>query len=177
MGRRISVRTGLVALVTAFALVPASTLGDQPLTQHHHATHDVSVTVCGIPVDATVVSTRNTFVYADGTFRGTISVRTTYTNPANGQSVIVSTAGQMIGSTTVDEEAGTITLVSSLAGLPDKVETANGPVLLFDAGFLSFVTTISFNGDLLSEQVIVNGPHPQFDDATLFCDVFTAALT
>jgi len=177
MGRHISVRTGLVALVTALALGPASTLADQPLAQHHHATNNVSTTVCGIPVNVTIVSTRNTFVFADGTFRGTISVQDTYTNPANGQSVILSVAGQMIGSTTVDEEAGTITFVSSLAGLPGKLQTANGPVLLLDAGFLSFVTTITFNGDLLSEQVIVNGPHPQFEDPTLFCEVFTAALT
>jgi hypothetical protein len=173
-------RAGLVALVTAFALAPASALGDQPVVVHQHVNQSFSTPLCGgIQVDATVVMTGNTFLYADGSSKITTSNRVTYTNPENGKSVIVSSAGQRSGSAIVDEAAGTITIVSSLVGLPEKIQTANGPVLLRDAGLFTEKLTFDLaTFDLISDEIIINGPHPEAEsDFTLFCEVITAALT
>jgi hypothetical protein len=78
----------------------------------------------------------------------------------------------------MDEEAGTITFTTSFKGLPEKIQTAHGRVLLRDAGIITFVDTFDLNtGDFISEEVIVKGPHPEADsDFELFCEVVTGAL-
>ena len=80
----------------------------------------------------------------------------------------------------MDEEAGTITFLTSYKGLPEKIHTANGPVLLRDAGIITFADTFDLDtGDFISSEIVVNkGPHPEADsDFTLFCDVISEALT
>ena len=79
----------------------------------------------------------------------------------------------------MDEEAGTITFLTSFIGLPEMIQTANGPVLLRDAGILTFADTFDLEtGDFISSEIVVNkGPHPEADsDFTLFCEVITGAL-
>jgi hypothetical protein len=126
------------------------------------------------------VVTDNFFLYADEAFKDTSSFKATYTNPVNGQSVVVSSAGQIIGSSAVvDEEAGTITFLTSYKGLPEKIQTAHGAVLLRDAGIITFADTFDLEtGEFISSETIVNkGPHPEADsDFTLFCEVISGAL-
>ncbi len=79
----------------------------------------------------------------------------------------------------MDEAAGTITFLTSFKGLPEKIQTAHGPVLLRDAGIATFADTFDLaTGDFISfEVVLVKGPHPELDsDFTLFCEVVTGAL-
>ena len=134
----------------------------------------------GIPVDVEIVVTDNFFVYAEESFKDMASVRATFTNPANGNSVIVSNAGQVSGPPPIiDEDAGTITFLTNFKGLPEKIQTANGPVLLRDAGFVQFADTFDLEtGDFISSEVVfVKGPHPELDsDFALFCDVISDAL-
>jgi hypothetical protein len=149
---------------------------------HAHLTGSFSEQICGIAVDADFVVTENIFLYADGSFKVATSGRVTYTNPANGKSVIVSFAGQRPSGSApiVDEEAGTITFISTFKGLPEKIQTANGSVLLRDAGIITFADTFDLaTGDFISSETIVNkGPHPEADSGfTLFCEVFSSALT
>jgi hypothetical protein len=182
MSRPALVRALLVALVTALVVFPAPALAAQPVEQFHdHFTDSFSDEICGIPVDVDVVVTDNFFVYADGTFKDTSSVRATFTNPVNGQSVVVSNAGQVTGPPpVVDEEAGTITFLTSYKGLPEKIQTAQGPVLLRDAGIITFADTFDLEtGEFISSETIVNkGPHPEAEsDFTLFCEVISGALT
>lgn len=124
--------------------------------------------------------TDNFFLYADESFKDTSSVQVTFTNPENGNSVVVSNAGQISGPPPiVDEEAGTITFVTSFKGLPEKIQTANGPVLLRDAGLITFEDTFDLDsGEFISSETVVNkGPHPEADsDFTLFCEVISEAL-
>lgn len=49
---------------------------------------------------------------------------------------------------------------------------------LRDAGIATFVDTFDLEtGDLISSEVIVEGPHAELDsDFTLFCEVITEAL-
>jgi hypothetical protein len=179
MGRR-PVRALLAAFVAALVvLLPGTAQAAQPIAQFHdHFTDSFSDEICGIAVDVAVVVTDNFIVFPDGTFKGTSSFQATFTNPVNGASVIVSSAGQVIDTAVVDEEAGTITFATSFKGLPEKIQTAQGPVLLRDAGVITFVATFDLEtGEFISEEVIIKGPHPEAEsDFTLFCDVITDAL-
>jgi hypothetical protein len=182
MGRSALIRTLLVALVTALVVFPAPALAAKPIAQFHdHFTDSFSDEICGIPVDVDLVVTDNFFVYADDTFKDTSSVKQTFTNPANGKSVVLSVAGQITGPPpVVDEEAGTITFLTSYKGLPEKIQTAHGAVLLRDAGIITFADTFDLEtGEFISSETIVNkGPHPEADsDFTLFCEVISGALT
>ena len=124
--------------------------------------------------------TNNFFLYADGTFKATGSFQATFTNPETGESVVVSSAGQVTGPPpVVDEEAGTITFLTSYKGLPEKIQTAQGPVLLRDAGVAVFTDVFDLaTGDLISSDISFKGPHPDLaSDFTLFCEVITEALS
>jgi hypothetical protein len=127
------------------------------------------------------VVTENFFLYADDSFRQTISFMGTFTNPVNGKAVVVSVAGQNRGSAPiVDEEAGTITFLTSSKGLPEQIKTPSGPVLTRDAGIITFADTFDLEtGEFISsELVLIKGPHPEADsDFTLFCEVVTEALS
>jgi hypothetical protein len=174
-------RALLLASVAALAVVPGTALGAKPVAQFHdHFTDSFSSEICGIPVDVDLVVTDNFFIYADGSAKDTSSVQQTFTNPVNGKSVVLSNAGLISFPTAIiDEEAGTITFLTSFKGLPEKIQTAGGPVLIRDAGIITFADTFDLvTGDFISTEVIVNGPHPEADsDFTLFCQVISGALT
>ena len=180
MGRPTLVRALLVAL-TMLAVLPASALGAKPVEQFHdHFTESFSDEICGIPVDVVVVGTDNFFLYADGSTRDTGSFMATFTNPVNDQSVVISSAGLVSGPPPlVDEGAGTITFFVTFKGLPEKIQTANGPVLLRDAGLVTFADTFDLEtGEFISSEITVKGPHPELDsDFTLQCEVISEALT
>jgi hypothetical protein len=182
MGRLTLLGTLLVALITALAVLPGSALGGKPVEQFHdHFTESFSDEICGIPVDVDLVVTDNFVLYADDSFKDTSSFMATFTNPANGKSVVVSSAGLVSGpAPLVDVEAGTITFFTSFKGLPEKIQTANGRVLLRDAGVVTFADTFDLEtGEFISSEITVNkGPHPELDsDFTLFCEVISEALT
>jgi hypothetical protein len=162
-------------------VLPASALGAKPVEQFHdHFTDSFSDEICGIPVDVDLVVTDNFFLYADDTFKDIGSFMSTFTNPVNGKSVVISSAGLVSGPPPiVDEEAGTITFFTTFKGLPEKIQTASGPVLLRDAGLVTFADTFDLEtGEFISSDVTVKGPHPELDsDFTLFCEVITEALT
>jgi hypothetical protein len=174
------VRALVVGAIGVFVLLPGTASAAKPIEQFHdHFTDSFSSEICGIAVDVDVVVTDNFFILADGTVRDTSSVRQTFTNTENGNSIVLSGMGQFIGpAPIVDEEAGTITFLTSYKGLPEKIQTAQGPVLLRDAGLITFADTFDLDtGEFISSETIVNGPHPEADsDFTLFCEVITGAL-
>jgi hypothetical protein len=181
MNRPTSVRALVVALITAVAVIPATASGAKPIEQFHdHFTDAFSDEICGIPVDVEIVVTDNFFLYPDDSFKDTSSFRATITNPANGKSISISSAGQVSGPPPiVDEAAGTITFLTSFKGLPEKIQTTHGPVLLRDAGIATFADTFDLEtGEFISSEVVlVKGPHPELDsDFTIFCEVVTGAL-
>jgi hypothetical protein len=181
MSRYAILRALLVALVTALAIVPGAALAAKPVEQFHdHFTESFSDQLCGIAVEVDLVVTDNFFLYADESFKDTASVRLTATNPENGNAVVISNAGQVSGPPPIiDEEAGTITFLTSFKGLPEKVQTSHGPVLLRDVGFVQFADTFDLEtGEFIgSEVVFIKGPHPDLDsDFALFCEVITEAL-
>lgn len=180
MQRLTKARLVTMALIAVCAMLPATALGAKPVERFHDRVSDsFSDVLCGIPVDADVVGIDNFFVLGDGGFKGTGSFKTTVTNPANGTSIVISSAGQATGTPTVDEQAGTITFTTTYKGLPEKIQSAQGSVLLRDAGVITFADTFDLNtGEFISSETIVNkGPHPEADsDFTRFCEVVEAAL-
>jgi hypothetical protein len=185
MGRFTRLRVLVGALVMAFAVLPASAVGAKPEIFHSNFFDtEEDVDVCGITVDIVSrgVFTDKAFFDNNGNFvrfSSTASVKSTLT-AANGKSVIISNAGQFTDvEPIIDEAARTITFVTSFKGLPEKIKTAHGPVLLRDAGVATFVDTFDLDtNELISSEVILKGPHPEAEsDFTLFCEVITEALT
>jgi hypothetical protein len=185
MGRLTLLRALVVALVAAFAILPAGALGAKPEIFHtHFLDTEEDVDVCGITVDVVAegVFTDKAFFDKEGNFvrfMSTASAMVTFT-AENGKSVIVQNAGQFTDvEPLIDEEAGTITFVTTFKGLPEKIQTANGPVLLRDAGIITFMDTFDLEtGEFISSDIIIKGPHPEAEsDFTLFCEVITEALT
>ena len=185
MGRPTFLRALVLALVAAFAILPAGALGAKPEIFHtHFLDTEEDVDVCGINVDLVSkgVFTDKAFFDSEGNFvrfMSTASATTTLTAD-NGKSVIIKNAGQFTDvAPLIDEAAGTITFVVTFKGLPEKIQTAQGPVLLRDAGIISFVDTFDLEtGEFISSDVIIKGPHPEAEsDFTLFCEVITEALT
>jgi hypothetical protein len=184
MSRYAILRALLVTLVTALAIVPGTALGAKPEIFHtHFLDTEEDLDVCGITVDlvAEGVFTDKAFFDKEGNFvrfMSTASAKVTLT-AENGKSVIVQNAGQFTDvEPLIDEEAGTITFVTTFKGLPEKIQTAQGPVLLRDAGVISFLDTFDLEtGAFISSDVIIKGPHPDAEsDFTLFCEVITEAL-
>lgn len=179
MLRMTPVRAVLVATVIGLA-VPATALAAQPVAQFHdHFTESFSADLCGIPVDAQIVVTDNFFEFADGSFKDTSSFMGTFTNPVNGASVMISSAGQVRGTSIIDEDAGTITFVTSFLGLPERIQLPHGRVLLRDAGIITFADTFDLaTGDFLGSEVTMHGPHPEAEsDFAAFCEVVVPVLT
>lgn len=169
------------ALIAGLAILPATAFADKPVERFHdRITDSFSDVLCGIPVDVELAGNNNFFLLADGDVKGTGSLHATVTNPANATSLIISSAGQFTGvAPVVDEQAGTITFTATYKGLPEKIHTAHGSVLLRDAGMISFAGTFDLQtGEFISSETLVNkGPHPEADsDFTRFCEVVGGAL-
>jgi hypothetical protein len=169
----------LAAAILAALALPVSALAAKPVERFHDNFRDTFADeICGIAVDGVAVGVDNFVVFADDSFRDTSSVRVTLTNPENGKSIVISNAGQVTGTAIVDEDAGTITFVTTFKGLPEKIQTANGPVLLRDAGIAVFTNVFDLEtGELLSTDVSLKGPHPDAEsDFEAFCEVVEGAL-
>ena len=184
MGRPTLLRTFCVAFIAALAILPAGAHGAKPDIFHtSFLDTEEDVDVCGIIVDIVSegVFTDKAFFDKQGNFvrfNSTASAMSTLT-AENGKSVIIQNAGLFTDvEPLVDEEAGTITFTTTFIGLPEKIQTAHGPVLLRDAGIATFVDTFDLEtGDPISSDVIIKGPHPELEsDFTLFCEVITEAL-
>jgi hypothetical protein len=175
-------RMGLVLVgVVAFALFPAGALGARGADHVH--THDVGTDVdtnfCGTgeTVDIAFDIVNQLTIGPGEFFEATGSGKVWFTSRTTGLTVINSFAGQFTDETISGDPAGIHTHRFTNKGLPEKLQTYHGPVLLRDAGIVVFEDT--FDGDtLLSSAVtIVKGPHPELDsDFTLFCQVMTEAL-
>lgn len=173
----------LLAAVLAALVVPVSALAAKPppVVERFHDTFTdtFSDELCGIPVDGVAVGVDNFVLFADDSFRDNSTLRLTFTNPENGKSIVISNAGLVSGTAVVDEAAGTVTFVTSFKGLPEKVQTANGPVLLRDAGIAEFTDVFDLEtGELISSDVSIKGPHPDLEsDFEAFCEVVVPALS
>jgi hypothetical protein len=172
-----------LALFTALALMPAAALAAPPGHEHFRdAGTEVDPDFCGTgqTINISFDNRVNIWIAADsptGLVKTTFSGKTVFTNPATGDSVTVSSAGQFTEEEVSGDPAGLHTVLVTNKGLQEKIQTTHGPVLTRDAGIIAFL--LSFDGDefLGFETVVVKGPHPEADaDFELFCEVMTEAL-
>ena len=178
-------RALLLALVAAVAVMPARALAGPPQIFHDRFSDTFEdVDVCGLTLDVQSqgVFTDRVYFDQDGNFvrfMSSVSGMTTFT-AADGDSVVVQFANLYAeGTPTVDEAAGTITFTSTYTGLPEKIQTSGGAMLLRDAGILAFANTFDLEpGEFISsETVLVRGPHPEADsDFLAFCEILTDEL-
>ena len=69
-------------------------------------------------------------------YRNTAQGTNTFTNPANGATVILHFAGPFTTTIVSFNEDGGTTELQSFKGLPEQIKTAHGRVLLRDAGYV-----------------------------------------
>ena len=140
------------------------------------------IDVCGFTVDSVVQGTNTFQVFFDKfgnptTFQSTGHVVSTLTNEATGMVVFVEGPGRdLLDADLVAQPDGTFTFTDTLTGVPMRIYTSHSSVLVKDAGFNSLVATFDSEGNFVSEQVIVHGPHEFLGDPTVFCDAITAAI-
>jgi len=172
-----------LALFAALALMPATALAAPPGHEHFR---DVGTFVdpdfCGTgqTINGSFDARVNVWLSPEGAeelVRTTLSAKQVFTNPDTGDSVTVSAAGMSTEVPISGDPAGLHTFLVTTKGLPEKIQTTHGPVLLRDAGLIAFLLT--FDGDefISQETVLVKGPHPEADsDFELFCEVTVPAL-
>jgi hypothetical protein len=136
---------------------------------------------CGFTVDSVVQGTMTvqTFVDRSGNVRIQVEAHavSTLTNQANGKVVHVSSAGRdAFTPDGVVNADGTITFTDTLTGMPLRVYTSHSDTLLTDVGYLSMVTTLDSQGNVLTERVVTHGQHPFAGDFDVFCNAITAAI-
>jgi hypothetical protein len=181
---RLLLRVLPAALIAGLTISPVSVHAAAPLIVHEQiADFAEDVDLCGINVDFTDTGTFTDRLFLDSEgnfvrFMSSLSVKSTFTAD-NGKSVVIQASQLFVDSGgVIDEAAGTITFSNTYKGLPEKISTSQGPVLLRDAGFITFSDTFDLDtGDYISSDVVIAGPHPDAEsDFVLFCEVITAAL-
>jgi hypothetical protein len=167
-----------LAAAFVFALAPAAADAAAPL--HEMGTDgpfpDV---VCGVPGTSTVTFNNVSTDLGNDSFfdRGRFSY--VFTAAATGKSITLKGAGPLRAQAVVDETAGTITFIETIAGVPELLKVTNGRVLSRDAGlvvgrvrvFKLDPVTGEPTGDALSDTwEFLAGPHPDLEsDFELFC--------
>jgi hypothetical protein len=136
--------------------------------------------ICGFTGSSTVNIVDVFTLTSDNMFRDRGSFKQTFTSD-NGKSLTINAAGT-VTSQPIQNPDGTVTIVTTFIGLPEKLQILKGPVLSLDAGTATITSTfrVDANGEveLVSQQVSgLHGPHPDLlSDFSLFCNVITPYL-
>jgi len=171
-----------LAIATVVACVTAATGLAAGSTQVTHFSFTKPSNVCGI--SGTTVGhgtsvfrdTGNGTYFQSGTFFGVFTAD-------NGRSTTLTGAGpvKQTSPAVIDEQAGTVTITTSYGGLYEKFSITGGATLSINAGVATFVDVFKYTGDpnnpvgdLISETVSVDGPHP--DLQTGGCEVLVPYL-
>jgi hypothetical protein len=170
----LTIATVLACATAATGLAAGSTEVEQFSDTH-------SDNVCGfsgtIAAHGTSVfrDTGNGTFFMSGTFFGVFTAD-------NGKSSTVSFAGpeKQTSPPVIDEQKGTVTIMTTYGGLFEKLSITRGPTLIRDAGPVTFVDVFEYTGnpndpvgDFISETISeLHGPHPDLlSGFSAFCDV------
>jgi hypothetical protein len=166
---------GVLACVTAATGLAAGS------TQVEHFSFTKPSNVCGF--SGTTVG-HGTLVFRD-TGNGTSFMNKIFVGvftADNGRSTTLSYAGPVTQASplVIDEQAGTVTIVTTTGGLYERLSITHGPTLSRDAGIFTAVDVYEYTGDpnnpvgdLISDTLSdLHGPHPDLlSDFSVFCDV------
>lgn len=137
--------------------------------------------VCGVTGTTTVHGTSVTRDLASGGLFVSGTFWAVFTAD-NGKSITTFAGGpsKSIAGPVIDEEAGTVTLIVTFVGLPEKVSITHGRTLLRDAGTVTLTQVFEYTGDpeepfgdFISQSPSgLHGPHPDLlSDFEAFCNV------
>ena len=158
-----------LAIATVLACVTAATGLAAGSTQVTHFSFTKPSNVCGF---SGTTAGHGTLVFRD-TGNGTYFMSETFFGvftADNGKSTTLSFAGpiKQTSPLVIDEQAGTVTIVTTYGGLYEKFSITGGPTLSIDAGAATFVDVFEYTGDpnnpvgdFISETLSgLHGPHP-----------------
>lgn len=153
---------------------------------HDHAnfTDSFDDVFCGIAGTSVLRGVDNFKVFSNNTISDNFTLNQTFTATDSGKSIVLHAAQLVTGNDApIDNGDGTISFINTFTGLPEQIRIANGPLLLRDAGTVTFTDTFMVEEDgtltfLSSTFSGMHGPHPDLlSDFELFCDVIIPALT
>jgi hypothetical protein len=174
-----------LAIATVLACVTAATGLAAGSTQVEQFSDTFPDNVCGFSgttaVHGTSVfrDTRNGTFFASGTFFAVFTAD-------NGKSATLSFLGpSRQTSLVIDEQAGTVTTVTTYLGVFEKLSITGGSTLTRDAGIVTLVDVYEYTGDpnnpmgdFISGTLSgLHGPHPDLlSGFSVFCDVLVPYL-
>jgi hypothetical protein len=175
-----------LAIATVLACVTAATGLAAGSTQVEHFSDAFPDNVCGFPGTTAVHGTsvvRNT---GDGTNFTSGTFFAVFTAD-NGKSATLSFLGpsKQTSPPVIDEQANTVTIMTTYVGVFEKLSITHGPTLTRDAGIVTLVDVYEYTGDpnnpvgdFVSETLSgLHGPHPDLlSGFTVFCDVLVPYL-
>ena len=177
-----------LAIATMLACVTAATGLAAGSTQVEHVSFTVPDEVCGF---SGMTAIQLTTVFRDtgnGTYFRNLAFFAVFTAD-NGKSATLSFHGpeKQTSPSVIDEQAGTVTIMTTYLGVFEKVSITRGRTLTRDAGIVTLVAVYEYtgdpsdpvgDGDPISETVSgLHGPHPELlSDFSLFCDFLVPYL-
>ena len=171
-----------LAIATVLACVTAATGLAAGSTEVEHVSATFPDDVCGFSGTTAV---RRTSVFRDtgnGTYFMNLNFFAVFTAD-NGKSATLSFHGpeKQTSPPVIDEQAGTVTIMTTYGGVFEKLSITRGPTLTRDAGIVTLVDVFEYTGDPsdpvgdpISEGTVsgLHGPHPDLlSGGSLFCDV------
>jgi hypothetical protein len=175
----------LLAIATVLACVTAATGLAAGSTQVEHVSFTVPDDVCGFSGTTAIHGTTVFRDTGNGTYFRNLTFFAVFTAD-NGKSATLSFLGpEKQTSLVIDEQAGTVTTVTTYGGVFEKLSITRGPTLTRDAGIVTLVDVWEYTGDpndpvgdLISETMSgLHGPHPELlSGFSLFCDVLVPYL-
>jgi hypothetical protein len=160
---------GLCALAVALAL-PAAGVAS------HVTLAPTPANICGIDVIQTETGSGVLKIVGSGVELNAFEINLTWTNPANGKTVVLQGAelNEDTFASPINNGDGTISVFTKTAGVT-KLTVPHGPPLSVNAGELTGILTLNATTfDFVSFQVLSSGGSTQDAD---FCNTVVSALT
>ena len=173
-----------LAIATVLACVTAATSLAAGSTQVTHFSFTTPRhQLCGIWGTAVVHGTSVFRDTGNGTYFMNVNFVGVFTAD-NGKSTTLTAAGpqKQTSPAVIDEQAGTVTIMTTAGGLFEKLSITGGPTLTRDAGIVTLVDVFKYTGvpsdpvgDFISETVSdLHGPHPDLQSGG--CEVLVPYL-
>ena len=172
-----------LAITMVLACVTAATGLAAGSTQVEHFSDTHPTNVCGFSGTVAVHGTSVFRDTGDGTFFASGNVFAVFTAD-NGKSSTLSFHGpsRQTSPAVIDEQEGTVTIMTTYGGVFEKLSITHGPTLTRDAGTVTFVDVYEYTGDpnnpvgdFISETVSdLHGPHPDLQSGG--CEVLVPYL-
>jgi hypothetical protein len=175
-----------LAIATVLACITAATSLAAGSTQVEQFSDAFPDNVCGFSGTTAVHGTSVVRDTGNGTYFKSGTFFAVFTAD-NGKSATLSFMGpsKQTSPPVIDEQAKTVTIMTTDGGLFEKLSITHGPPLTRDAGIVTFVDVYEYTGDpnnpvgdFISETLSgLHGPHPDLlSGFSVFCDVLVPYL-